>query len=215
MAMKVGILGSGTVGQALAIGFLKSGHEVMVGTRNTKKLADWLENEGEGAEAGSFAQAAKFGQMLVLCCRGMVATEVISMASKDNFTNKILIDVTNPLIFEKEGVAPKPAYGFPDSLGLRVQKTLPKTKVVKAFNIVGAPYMCNPNLAEGTPDMFIAGNDIGAKEEVTKIAEGWGWPVNDIGGIEQAYLLEALAMLWIRYAFNNNHWVHAFKLLKK
>ena len=87
--------------------------------------------------------------------------------------------------------------------------------MVKAFNIVTAAYMTNPKLTEGIPDMFICGNDKSAKEKVEEIAKKWGWPITDLGGIEQAYLLEALALMWIRYGFLHNHWTHAFKLLRK
>ena len=107
------------------------------------------------------------------------------------------------------------ALGYPDSAGETVQKWLHNAKVVKAFNTVTAAYMTNAKLEEGIPDLFICGNDAGAKKTVTEIANQWGWRVTDIGDIKQSYLLEALAMLWIRYGFLNNHWTHAFKLLRK
>ena len=209
---KVGILGSGSVGQALASGFVKSGYEAMIGTRDKSKLADWLKKTK--ASAGSFAEAAAFGELLVLCCKGEAVEDVIKLAGKENFSGKIVIDVTNPLLFE-EGKGPRLFTGYPDSLGARVQRLLPNSKVVKAFNSVTAAYMASPKLQEGVPDLLIAGNDAGAKKKVDSIASEWGWTVHDLGGIEQAYLLEALAMIWIRYGFLNNHWTHAFKLLKK
>lgn len=215
MAKKIGILGSGMVGQALAKGFLKSGYDVKIGSRDAGKLSDFLKETGNKASAGSFPDAAAFGETIVLCCKGTVVDEVIRMAGKTNFEGKVVIDVTNPLLFEEEGKPPTLTTGFPESLGQKIQQLLPNAKVVKAFNIVSNAYMCNPKLQEGVPDMFIAGNDANAKRTVTEIASKWGWPVHDIGGIEQAALLEALAMIWIRYAFMNNHWTHAFKLLKK
>jgi prophage maintenance system killer protein len=134
-------------------------------------------------------------------------------ADKDNFKGKIVIDVTNPLVFLKD--IPELDIAYPNSGGLKIQRMLRDSKVVKAFNTVTAKYMCNPKLEEGIPDLFIAGNDEEAKEIVKGFAEQFGWNVTDIGNIEQSYLLEALAMLWIRYGFLNNHWTHAFKLLKK
>lgn len=215
--MKVGIIGSGTVGQQLGFGFLKSGHEVKVGTREVGKLRDWLKEAGKSASAGSFEEAASFGDIVVLATKweGGATESAIHLAGKKNFAGKVVIDVTNPLVFEVEGQPPKPALGYPESGGATIQNWLPDAKVVKAFNIVTSFYMANPNLQEGTPDMFIAGNDVAAKKTVKGIATNWGWTVHDIGGIEQSYLLEALALLWIRYGFLNNHWTHAFKLLKK
>ena len=215
MVQKIGILGSGMVGKALAEGFLKKGYEVKIGTRDESKLSEWLVGNGKGAVVGHFIDAAEFGELLVLCCKGDAVDDVINLAKEDNFAGKVVIDVTNPLIFEEEGKAPKMDIGFPDSLGKRIQEALPEAKIVKAFNIVTSAYMCNPKLEEGVPDMFIAGDDEEAKNIVGKIASDWGWQVNDLGGIKESYLLEALAMIWIRYAFLNNHWTHAFKLLKK
>jgi len=215
MAKKIGILGSGMVGQALAKGFLKSGYEVKIGTRDVSKLNDFLKEAGNKASVGSFSDTAAFGDMVVLCCKGTAVEDVIRLAGKGNLKSKTVIDVTNPLLFGEEGKPPKMDVSFPGSLGAKIQQLLPDARVVKAFNIVGNAYMCNPKLEEGTPDMFIAGNDAGAKKTVAEIASKWGWPVHDLGGIEQAYLLEALAMVWIQYAFMNNHWTHAFKLLKK
>ncbi|MBI4020757.1 MAG: NAD(P)-binding domain-containing protein [Candidatus Aenigmarchaeota archaeon] len=213
--MKVGILGSGAVGQSLAAGFLQAGHAVMIGTRDAGKLAGWVQQAGSRASAGSFAEAAAFGNLLVLCCKGSAAEDVLLLAGNDHFVGKVVIDVTNPLLFQKEGLPPTLAVGYPASLGAKVQQLLPESQVVKAFNTVPAPYMANPRLQEGTPDLFIAGNDDQAKTTVRDLAAGWGWTVHDLGGIDQAYLLEALAMLWIRYGFLNNHWTHAFKLLQK
>ena len=213
--MNIGILGSGAVGQSLGLGFLRNGHTVKIATREPSKLTDWLAKAGANASVGSFEETARFGEMLVLCTKWVGTENAIQLAGKQNFDGKILIDVTNPLLFLQEGKAPKMAVGYPDSAGALVQKWLPKAKVVKAFNSVPAHYMTNPKLEEGMPDLFICGNDE-AKKKVTEIAASWGWSsINDMGGIEDAYLLEALAMTWILYGFRNNHWMHAFKLLRK
>jgi len=209
--MNIGILGSGAVGKSLAEGFLKLGNEVKIGTRDESKLKEFV--EGKNISVGSFSDTASFGEILVLAVKGDVVENVVSIAGKDNFSGKIVIDVTNPLKFEKEGEPPKLFTAFPSSLGKRIQELLPDSKVVKAFNTVTSVYMCNPKLEEGIPDMFIAGN--GGKDKIKDFAEKWGWNVIDVGGIEHAHLLESLAMIWIRYGFMNNYWTHAFKLLKK
>jgi hypothetical protein len=216
--MKIGIIGSGMVAQQLGFGFLKSGYEVMLGTRHPEKLVDWQKKAGKNASIGSFEDAAKFAEIAVIATLwANGATEkAITLAGKRNLAAKIVIDVTNPLVPGGENQPPKLALGYPDSAGALIQSWIPESKVVKAYNIITAYYMANPKLKQGTPDMFIAGNDPIAKNIVMDIAFKWGWEaVHDIGGIEQSYLLEALAMLWIRYGILNNHWKHAFKLLKE
>ena len=214
MVTKIGILGSGTVAQQLGLGFLKNGSQVKLGTREPAKLAEWLKATGPNASAGSLVEAAKFGDLLVIATKWEGTRNAISMAGKENFAGKTVIDVTNPLEFGAEGTPPKLAFGYPDSAGAKVQALLQDAKVVKAFNTISAYHMCNGRFDEGTGDLFIAGNDADAKKQVAGIAQGWGWNVSDIGGIQEAYLLEALAMVWIRYGFLNNHWTHGFKLLK-
>jgi predicted dinucleotide-binding enzyme len=208
--MKIGILGSGTVGQTLGEGFSRLGHEVMIGSRDPAKLAGY-----QHGKAGTFEQAAFFGDVLVLATHWEkgATQNAIELAGKDNFSGKIVIDVTNPLDFSAG--APTMDVAYPQSAGMLIQDWLPDAKVVKAFNIITAQYMTNPRLAEGKPDLFIAGNP-DAKAFVKETALKWGWEsVHDIGGIDQSYLLEALAMLWIRFGFLNSHWTHGFKLLKK
>jgi predicted dinucleotide-binding enzyme len=215
--MKIGIIGSGAVGEALGTGFAELGHTVRIGTRNPAKLGQWLQQVGDKASIGGFEDAARYGELIVLATKWAdSATEnAIGLAGKENFAGKIVIDVTNPLQFDMPGQPPKPALGFPKSGGAQVQSWLPQSKVVKAFNIVTANYMTSAKLKQGTPDLFIAGNDSDAKKVVAGFASNWGWEVTDIGDIDQAYLLEALALLWIRYGMLHNHWKHAFKLLKE
>jgi hypothetical protein len=216
--MKIGILGSGTVGQQLGLGFLKAGHEVKIGTRNPEKLRDWQNQAGEKGSVGSFTEAAAFGEMIVLATKwaGDAAMKAVESAGKKNFRDKIVIDVTNPLDFGAAGQPPKTAVAYPDSAGAIVQSWLPDSKVVKAFNIINAHYMADPKFEEGPPTLFICGDDKAANDQVAKIASEWGWQdVIDIGGIQESYLLEGLAMLWIRYGFANNYWKHAFRLMRK
>ncbi len=213
--MKVGIIGSGIVGQQLGLGFIRLGHEVMIGTRDTAKLSDWLKTTGGKGSAGSFEDAAKYGELMVLATSWAGTENALTLSGKENFAVKIVIDVTNPLDFSK-GTPPGFAASPGNSGGEQVQRWLAGSKVVKAFNIINAYTMCNPKLEEGTPDLLIAGNDNDAKKTVASFAEMWGWnSVIDLGDISNAFWLESLTMIWVNYAFKNNQWSHAFKLLRK
>lgn len=213
--MKIGILGSGMVGQQLGLGFLRLGHDVKIGTRDSSKLADWLKETGNKASVGSFEEVAMFGEIIVLCTFWAGTENAINMAGKENFSRKILIDVTNPLDFS-QGTPPKFVATLGNSAGEQVQRWLPDSKVVKAFNNINAYVMINPKREEGDPDLFIAGNDEEAKKQVTKFAEQLGWKrIIDMGDISNAYWLETLTQLWIVYAFKFGTWSQAFKLLMK
>ena len=213
--MNIGIIGSGIVGQQLGNGFLRLGHSVKIGTREPTKLSDWLHQAGENASVGSNKEAAAFGELIVLAT-GWAGTEnAINIAGKENFAGKILLDVTNPLDFSK-GTPPQLDASPGNSGGEKIQRWLPDSKVVKAFNIINAYIMINPKREEGDPDLFICGNDPEAKSKVTDFAKQWEWKsIIDMGDISEAYWLETLTMLWIHYGFKNNSWSHAFKLLKK
>jgi 8-hydroxy-5-deazaflavin:NADPH oxidoreductase len=213
--MKVGIIGSGVVGKQLGIGFLRLGHEVKIGTRDTSKLNDWLKQAGSKVSVGSFKDAAVFGEFIVIATFWAGTGNAINLAGKENFNGKVVIDVTNPLDFSS-GFPPKFGATVGNSAGEHIQKMLPGAKVVKAFNIVNAYVMIDPKREEGDPDLFIAGNDQASKDKVKSIAEQWGWKsVIDIGDISQALFLEALTQIWISYAAKTNQFGHAFKLLKK
>jgi NADPH-dependent F420 reductase len=214
-SMKIGIIGSGSVGQQLGLGLTREGHEVMIGTRDKSKLNEWKKKAGSKASVGTDENAAKFGEINILATAWSGTENAISLAGKENFSGKILIDVTNPLDFSK-GTPPRIAVPFDNSGAQHVQKWLPGAKVVKAFNIVNANTMINPEYQDGKPDLFIAGNDSKAKEEVAKIAKQLGWEsIIDLGDISEAIWLETLTMLWVHYGFKFNSWTHAFKLLKK
>jgi 8-hydroxy-5-deazaflavin:NADPH oxidoreductase len=209
------ILGSGDVAQQLGFGFLKLGHTVKLGTRSSGKLADWKSKAGNDASIGTFEEAAQFGEIILLATLWVGTEDAIRLAGPKNFDGKIVVDVTNPLDFT-QGVPPRFSATPGNSGGERVQKWLPKAKVVKAFNTISAYIMCNPKREEGVPDLFIAGNDPLAKKEIAGFAEKWGWAsVVDMGNIAQSIWLETFAMLWIHYGFKYNNWTHAFKLLRK
>jgi hypothetical protein len=211
--VKVGILGSGDVGKKLGDGFVDLGHSVKIGTRDVNKLAEWASKYGERTSAGSFSDAAKFGDIVVIATAWSGTKSAIEMTDPHSLAGKIVIDVTNPLDFST--MPPKLAVGGTDSAGETVQRLLPKARVVKAFNIVGNPHMYKPKFKEGAPTMFICGNDDSAKKMVTDILTAFGWDTVDIGGIEGSRYLEALAMMWIAYYFRTNTGNHAFKLLRK
>jgi predicted dinucleotide-binding enzyme len=209
--MKIGILGSGDVAQSLAAGFLARGDDVMLGTRDPGKLAPWIE-EHPKARVGSSADVASFGELIVIATLGTATSSVIESAGIAAFDGKVVIDATNPLRFDDAG--PHLAVGFDDSLGEQIQRKLPHSRVVKAFNTVGAPEMVNPKFEGGPPSMFVAGNDDEAKRTVAGILKDFGWDVVDLGGIESARYLEAMCMAWVVYGLRAGTWHHAFKLLR-
>ena len=213
--MKIGIIGSGTVGKQLGLGLTRIGNEVKIGTRDESKLNDWKKEAGTKAFVGSNEDAAKFGEIIILATAWSGTENAILIAGKENFSGKVLIDVTNPLDFS-QGSPPKIAVPFNDSGAQHVQRWLPDAKVVKAFNIINAYTMISPKFEEGSPDLFIAGNNSKAKEEVISIAKQLGWvSIIDLGDLSEAIWLETLTMLWVHYGFKFNSWTHAFKLLKK
>lgn len=212
--MKIGIIGSGEVGQRLGDGFIELGHTVKIGTRDPQKVAAWVEKHGDKASAGSFSEAAAFGEDMVAIATLWTGTQsAIEMAGPANFAGKVVMDVTNPLDFSS--TPPKLAIGHTDSAGETVQRLLPDARVVKAFNTVGNPLMLHPDFAGGRPTMFVCGNDDGAKDLVRDIAFSLGWETLDVGGIEGSRLLEPLAMLWVVHYFRTKNGNHAFKLLRK
>jgi predicted dinucleotide-binding enzyme len=214
--MDVGILGTGEVGRTLGKAFIALGHSVKLGGReasNEKAIAFAREN-GSSASSGTFADAAAFGELLVLATLGSANEEAVRAAGIDNFVGKVLIDTTNPLDFSK-GLPPRLMGGLGDSAGELLQRLLPEAKVVKAFNTVGNAHMFRPDFPGGPPDMFICGNDVEAKKEVAVLLDAFGWNVADVGGIQSAHYLEAMCLVWVLYAMQGGGWNHAFKLLQK
>lgn len=212
---QVGVLGTGEVGRRLAAGFAGRGHDVMIGSRDPNKpeLREWLSGEGVGIEAGTFAQAAAHGELVVLAVLGTAAEEAIADAGADTFGGKVVIDATNPLDFSG-GFPPKLAVSGEDSLGERIQHALPDARVVKAFNIIGNAYFVDPSFSEGEPTMLIAGGDEEAKRTVADVLADFGWPEPvDIGGIEGARELEAICIAWVKIGGTRGAWNHGFKLL--
>ncbi len=215
MARKIGILGSGMVAKALGNGFLKNGDSVMLSSRTPEKLAEWKAEAGEKAHTGTFAEAAGFGEILVLAVKGLIATQVLEMSGPTNLDGKIIIDATNPRGTESpENGVLKFFTNLDESLMERLQKAVPSAHFVKAFNSVGSAHMINPSFKEGRPSMFICGNNDQARKRVSEILDDFGWDVEDMGKAEAARAIEPLCILWCIPGFRNNQWNHAFKLLK-
>jgi predicted dinucleotide-binding enzyme len=215
--MKIGILGTGDVGRALGKGFVALGHEVKMGSRSaaSEKALAAAKEVGPKASAGTFADTAAFGEIVVLATLGVANEEVLRSAGADRLRGKVVIDATNPLDFSG-GVPPKLAIVGNDSGGERVQKLLPDAHVVKAFNTVGNAFMFRPEFPGGPPDMFIAGNNEDAKKKVAGIVKEFGWgAVHDLGGIESSRYLEAMCMVWVLSAIRGGNWNQAFKLVRK
>jgi predicted dinucleotide-binding enzyme len=211
----IGIIGSGDVGKVLANGFLKYGHQVMMGTRDVSKLADWKEQAGEKGQVGSLADTAAFGDMIVLAAKGTAAKAALELAGAPNLAGKTIIDAANPIADEtpENGVL-KFFTDLNYSLMEQLQAAFPDANFVKAFNSIGSPFMINPDFKGGKPTMFICGNNEEAKKETTEIVELFGFDVEDMGSAAAARAIEPLCMLWCIPGLLRNEWGHAFKLLK-
>ncbi len=211
--MKVAVLGTGVVGRALGHGFIATGHQVMMGSRSAEhpEAQAWVLKEGTAASTGTFADAARFGDIAVFATKGMEHPAVTTAAGVASFAGKLVIDATNPLD-NSRGYADLGIKGE-DSGGEQLQRLLPDAKVVKAFNIVTSSLMFRPQLPGGPPTMLIAGNDAAAKEMVSSILKDFGWPSIDLGPIRSARWLEGMCMAWVMAGMARGNWVQAFKLL--
>ncbi|UII31784.1 NAD(P)-binding domain-containing protein [Fulvivirga ulvae] len=216
MKKHIGILGSGTVGQALAAGFIKYGYQVTMGTGHPEKLSEWKGKAGSKGEVGSFNEAASAGDIIVLAVKGRVAKGVLEQCGLHNLKGKIIIDATNPISDEPpaNGVL-KFFTSLNSSLMEQLQSSFRESYFVKAFNSVGAHLMVNPDFGGEKPTMFICGNNADAKVEVKGILDLFGWETEDMGKDEAARAIEPLCILWCIPGFSQNQWSHAFRLLKK
>jgi hypothetical protein len=211
--MKVGVIGSGGVAKVLASGFLKHGHEVTLGSRTPEKLADWARENPKGL-TGSFSEAARFGELLVLAVKGTAAAEALRVAGTNSVSGKVVMDVTNPIadLPPVNGVL-RFFTSLDESLMERLQREFSGARFVKAFNSVGSACMVNPQFQGGKPTMFFCGNDDAAKKTVATIIDQFGWEAADMGKAEAARAIEPLCMLWCIPGLLRNDWRHAFKLL--
>ncbi len=213
---KIGMLGTGVVAKTLGDAFIALGHEVKMGSRTAanEQAQAWQKHAGARASIGTFADAAGFGELVVLATLGSANQSALAMAGPERLRGKIVIDTTNPLDLGAGPAALTLAITGKDSAGEQVQRQLPGAKVVKAFNTVGNTHMFKPAFIGGPPDMFICGDDAGAKREVAALLQDFGWGTADVGGIEASRYLEAMCVVWVRYGALTGTWNHAFKLLR-
>ncbi len=213
MARKVGVLGSGQVGQVLARGFRAKGYEVTIGTRAPAKLAEFA--SAHGVRVASFQDAARFGEILVLAVKGTAAVETLASVPEDALSGKIVIDTTNPIADAppEDGVL-RLFTGPNESLMEKLQAAHPRARLVKAWNSIGNALMVDPRVPGGPPTMFLCGDDATARAEVAGILREFGLEPEDVGGARSARALEPLVQLWCLPGFLRNDWTHAFKLLK-
>lgn len=212
---RIGIVGTGVVGDTLADGFLKHGYAVMRGSRDPAKLADWTARSGPNASSGTMAQAAAFGDVVVLAVKGTAAEAAVGLCGPATLAGRIVVDTMNPI-----ADAP-PTNGVlsyftqaGESLMERLQRLAPQARFVKAFSCVGSAFMVNPDFGGVKPTMFGCGDDAAAKAEVARILAQFGWEWADMGGVESARAIEPLCVLWCLPGFLRGEWRHAFKLLK-
>lgn len=213
--MNVAVIGSGIVGDTLAGGFLKYGHQVMRGTRSPEKLRDWVAKAGPQASAGTFEQAARFGELVVLAVKGTAAENSIQLCGPANLAGKTVIDATNPIADAPPVNGVLQFFTAPnESLMERLQKKAPQAHFVKAFSCVGNALMINPNFRGVKPTMFICGNNEEAKAKTRELLTQFGWETEDMGAVEAARAIEPLCMLWCIPGLRSGSWNHAFRLLK-
>jgi 8-hydroxy-5-deazaflavin:NADPH oxidoreductase len=200
--MNIGILGTGMVGEALGTKLVSLGHKVKMGSRSAsnEKAAAWVNKNGANASQGTFADAAKFGEMVINCTKGEVALEALKSAGEENLNGKVLIDVSNPLDFSK-GMPPTLTVCNTDSVGEQIQKNFPAAKVVKSFNTMNCFIMVNPRLLSGSHTIFLCGNDAGAKTSVRDLLKSFAWQeeeILDLGDITASRGTEMVLPLWLR-----------------
>lgn len=214
--MNVAVIGSGIVGETLAGGFLKHGHKVIRGTRSPEKLQDWAAQAGPKASTGTFEQAAKAGEVVVIAVKGAAAENAVQLCGPANLAGKLVIDAANPIADAPPANGVLQFFTGPnESLMERLQKKAPGAHFVKAFSCVGNMFMVNPDFGGLKPTMFICGNNDSAKAKVREILTQFGWETEDMGAAEAARAIEPLCMLWCIPGLRNGSWAHAFKLLKK
>ncbi|MDX1740748.1 MAG: NAD(P)-binding domain-containing protein [Rhodothermales bacterium] len=201
--MRIGVLGTGMVGAAIASKLVETGNEVMMGSRvaGNDKAVNWVTKTGEGARQGSFSDAAAFGEVVFNCTAGSASLDALSAAGPENLRDKILIDLANPLDFSR-GMPPTLTICNDESLGERIQDALPETHVVKTMNTINFNVMVNPDAVPGSHTLFVSGNNADSKRRVADwLCEWFGWErenIFDLGDITTARGTEMYVALWVR-----------------
>ena len=199
--MRIGVLGTGVVGRGIASRLVELGHEVRLGSRDAAHAgaAEWAAAAGDEASNGTFADAASFGELVFNCTGGAVSLEALELAGEEALRGKVLADVSNPLDFSR-GRPPGLTVAITDSVAEQIQRRFPETRVVKTLNTVNADVMTDPARVPGDHDVFVAGDDAEAKEQVRTLLESFGWPRNrilDLGGVIAARGTEAYILIWL------------------
>lgn len=215
---KIGILGTGMVGNTIGTKLVELGYEVKMGSRSAsnEKAVAWAESQGANASSGTFADAASFGDLIFNCTKGEASLEALKLAGTENLKGKTLIDIANPLDFSK-GMPPSliPEFTNTNSLGEEAQKLLPETNVVKTLNVVNCEVMVNAKKSGGEGTMFLSGNNPAAKEEVKEVLQQFGWTdLIDLGDISTARGTEMLLPLWVRLWQATGNGYLAFKIIR-
>ena len=195
--MKIAVLGTGMVGRTLAAKLAELGNEVQVGSRSA----------GDGKVV--FADSAAFGELVINATAGGASLEALGMAGADNLAGKVLLDVANPLDFSA-GMPPTLTVCNTDSLGEQIQREFPDARVVKSLNTVNADVMVDPDIVPRPHNLFLCGNDDGAKAQVGELLQSFGWAAEellDLGDISAARGTEMFLALWLRLygAFGTGH----------
>ena len=216
--MKIAVLGTGNVGDTIGSKLIALGHTVMMGSRtaDNEKAQAFVDRHVEKATAGTFADAASYGEIIFNCTAGVGSIEALKLAGEKNLNGKIIIDIANPLDFSK-GMPPSLAISNTNSLGEEIQKTFPQTKVVKALNTMWCGLMVNPTMINGGDhSTFVSGNDTAAKEKVKEILKSFGWldkNILDLGDITKARGTEMYLPLWLSIYGATNNGAFNFKIV--
>jgi len=214
--MKVGILGSGDVGQALGKGLVDLNNEVMIGSRTPQSdnLLSWKEQSGKLAHSGTTNDAASFGEIVILATNWIAIEDVLRQV-RPSLAGKVVIDVTNPLEFS-DTTPPRLVIGHTMSGGEMIQQWLPDSHVVKTLNIINYKHMVQPHYDDGVPGMLFCGNNPSAKQSVSDILNVLGWEdLTDLGDISNSRLMEPLCLLWVAFGGAHKTYDHAFSMLRK
>ncbi|MFD9124802.1 NADPH-dependent F420 reductase [Kitasatospora sp. NPDC059571] len=207
--MRFGIIGTGTVGRTLASKLIALGHEVTLGsrTKDNTSAVSWADQAGPHGHAGTFQDAADFGEVIINATAGTVSLPALQQAGAERLAGKVLIDVSNPLVFSSAGEVSLAPVNT-DSVGEQLQRAFPDARVVKALNTLAAPLMVDPGRVPGEHQVFVAGEDVAAKTVVRGVLEQFGWPdaaVIDLGGIDAARGTEMLMPFWLKLMGHFGH----------
>ncbi len=215
---KIGIFGTGSVGKTIGAKLIQLGYEVKMGSRtsNNEKAADWVKANGPKASAGTFEDAAQFGDIIFNCTKGEITLEVFKMVGSNHLKGKTVIDISNPLDFSN-GMPPflTPQYTNTNSLGEEIQKLVPEANIVKSLNIVNCEVMVSATKSGGDPTMFMSGNNADAKAEVNELLKQFGWKdIIDLGDITTARGTEMMLPIWLRIYMATGNGYIGFKIVR-